>query len=326
LIYTGIWLQRMDNNDMKYYFPFEEDFRDISKIWWLKYDDSGVIMSSRKKLQDNYRIRNITPGGDDKDYYYHPVVIAQCFLGCYNLIVTGYNQSYEYILKANLKWLETNGLKYKNSLLYPFPFSLPVFNQQSGRVSGMYQGQILSCFVRAAYLYDKKIYHPFCEKVWNSFAVSIGKQYGFRYEGKNELWFEEVPQDPPNHILNGYIFAIWGIFDYIKLTANPLAKEAWDKCIKTLKNNISKYDTGFWSNYDLRDSLSSYAYHNRIHVRQLEVLAQLTGEEIFYHYAMKWKGYNRNPLCRIRKSFSSARQTIKRKEVKKTFTKWLRSN
>jgi len=309
---------------MKYYFPFEEDFRNISKSRWLKYNDSGVIMSSRSKLRDNYKIPDALPGNDDNVFYYHPVLIAQCCLACYNLIMSGYSQPYETTLQANLKWLETNGLNYKNSILYPFPFDLPVFSPGSGRVSGMYQGQILSCFVRAVLLYNKETYLPLCDKVWNSFDINIGEQYGFRDEDENELWFEETPQNPPNHILNGYIFAIWGIYDYIELTGNPRAKEEWNKCINTLKNNISKYDTGFWSRYDLIDSLASYTYHNRIHVHQLEILAQMTGEEIFSFYATKWKGYNSNPLCRIRKSYYSARQVIRRKEVNKSLRKWLR--
>ena len=39
-------------------------------------------------------------------------------------------------------------------------------------------------------------------------------------EGDDGAWLEEVVVDPPTHILNGFLWAIWGVRDYAVAVAH----------------------------------------------------------------------------------------------------------
>ena len=60
--------------------------------------------------------------------------------------------------------------------------------------------------------------------------------------------------------------------------------------------NLEKYDTGYWSYYDLKTKfVTDYAYHAKIHIPQLIVLYQITGNERFAAYTDKRKSYLKQP-------------------------------
>ena len=111
-----------------------------------------------------------------------------------------------------------------------------------------------------------------------------------RYDNDGNLWLEEYPTNEPSLVLNGFIYALFGLYDLFRVTNLERVKEDIDLCVKTLRENISKYDTGYWSLYDqLHGELVKYYYQKNVHVPQLEALYDLTREDIFNHYAVKWK-------------------------------------
>lgn len=303
-----------DLADYKYYYPFEDVFADISGIGWLRYDDAGVVMNSKERLKDQYVIsKDDLYQYDSNKFYYHPASIAQCALGTFNLMIRGYDDQYRETFMANINWLLENGIACGESLVYPFPFGLPDFHPDPDWVSGMYQGQVLSALVRAYIITKDNSIYSRCEKIWNSFSPELGKKYGFRFETDNELWFEEAPQLPPKHILNGAIYAIWGIYDLMLLKDDPCLKVEWEKSVNTIRNSLSGYDTGFWSYYDLAGNLASYYYHNKVHILQLRALYEQTSEALFKEYAEKWSCYSSSFRSKALKKLISSYHLLSRK-------------
>ena len=115
------------------------------------------------------------------------------------------------------------------------------------------------------------------------------------------LIFEEFPTNPPSLVLNGYIFALLGIFDYATFWKNSEAKGLFQVAIRGLINNLHRYDTGYWNLYDLHPTrrLASPMYL-KVHVQLLRILANLTGEAVFQETAEKWQKYLPSPICRFR--------------------------
>src|SRR5947208_48969 len=78
-------------------------------------------------------------------------------------------------------------------------------------------------------------------------------------------WFEESIVDPPTHILNGFIWAMWGLHDYALHTGSPEAQRLFEDSTKTLQANLRKFDCGFWSLYEQSGTrmkmLASPFYH-----------------------------------------------------------------
>ncbi len=303
-------------DSFKYYYPYDERYKDISNTPWQLYNRDGVIVVKKLRLRDHYKIELATlfPEEDKEETFYHPVVIANCILGHYNLSVDNKDPRHLDIFWDNIRWLEHNGLKYNNCLLFPFPYGLEQFNPEPNWVSGMYQGQILSCFARAYYLTKDQKYLNYCDWIWNSFELELGKKYGFKFEDHYGLWFEEAPKLPANHILNGFIYALWGIYDYFLVSGKKELEQTWSRGIQTLLNAIKDYDLGYWSLYDLSGTITSY-YYQKVHVIQLLALYKQTHHEIFREFAEKWDHQYHSGYCRFRKRIYHLKQEIERGRI-----------
>ena len=116
-------------------------------------------------------------------------------------------------------------------------------------------------------------------------------------DSRGDVWIEEYIVDPPTHILNGFMWAAWGVYDYFLATADPGAKELFDRAVRTLTNNLEGYDLGFWSLYEqagTRMKMVASPFYHRLHIVQLRIMQRLTGHEAFQHYADRWEGYARS--------------------------------
>lgn len=126
------------------------------------------------------------------------------------------------------------------------------------------------------------------------------------YSGEDIL-FKEFACEPL--VLNGWIFSLWGLFDYYKLTNDSQIKEIYDKSVATLVRYIPLFDIGYWSKYDFGKRICSPFYH-RLHIAQLNVMYDLTGINVFKEYSNKWKSYQDSSIKRKRAFFAKAVQKI----------------
>lgn len=85
------------------------------------------------------------------------------------------------------------------------------------------------------------------------------------------LVLEEVPFMVPKTILNGWIFALYGLYDLAIADDSQEAQETLEATLSALLARLRMYDAGFWSFYDTSGTLASPFYH-RLHIAQLEAL------------------------------------------------------
>jgi hypothetical protein len=109
------------------------------------------------------------------------------------------------------------------------------------------------------------------------------------------VFFEEVAVYPAAHILNGYILALFGLYDYVALTSSPVVAALIEGSLRTLHELIDDYDAGYWSYYDLRFKHLAPPFYHALHVTLLEALARLSGCEHCQLLAFKWDGYRLSP-------------------------------
>lgn len=116
-------------------------------------------------------------------------------------------------------------------------------------------------------------------------------------------WIEEYITEPPTHILNGFIWALWGVYDFYLLTRSEKVRGDYGQLLKTLEENLNQYDAGFWSLYDLSvqkmKNIASLFYH-QLHIIQLEVLHVLSGKAVFKEFQNRWAGYLHHPGHKVR--------------------------
>jgi heparosan-N-sulfate-glucuronate 5-epimerase len=138
-------------------------------------------------------------------------------------------------------------------------------------LSAMAQGQCVSVLVRL-----------FLESGEARFAVSAARGLGpmakpFAEGGVRSYLagspiLEEYPTDPPSHVLNGAIFALWGYYDAWRGLEDGEAGQEFRDCLDTLSESGHRWDTGSWSRYDLYPhpsiNVASPFYH-ALHIDQL---------------------------------------------------------
>jgi hypothetical protein len=243
---------------------------------------------------------------------YNPIAIAQYGLAHYNLYKKSGNQNSRSIFLKQADWLVVNSERNKQGLefwMHHFDFEYKKI-LKAPWYSALAQGQGVSLLSRAYFETKDKKYFLAAKKAFQS-LLKDNNNGGVQYRDENNnVWLEEYIVDPPTHILNGFIWTLWGVYDYYLLTQDSEYKNLLDNCVKTLKKNLQKYDFGFWSLYDLSNqflkNLASPFYH-KLHIVQLEILAIMTGEKYFREIAEKWEDYQKNifkkNLSLIYKSF-----------------------
>ena len=202
------------------------------------------------------------------------------------------------ILKC-IKWLDENKVEFYDSYVWLSPIN-EQYGINEGWISGMYQGQAISLYLRAFQLFNNHEYLKTSEKIFNSFKYDF-KDGGFiRIDKHDCVWFEEYPTNPPSYVLNGFIYGMFGVLDLYRITKRKEIKDLWEECIRTLEVNLPKYDVWYWSIYDqLKQELASFYYQKNVHIPLMKILFNLTGKDIFNQYATKWEKNLKNPFHQI---------------------------
>lgn len=222
----------------KYYI----DCTNIAKNWIGPFDEDGIPLTDYKEFGIQYQ----------------PVGIAQYALGTWGLYLENNDLQYKEKFLHTADWFCDNLLVEDDFGVWEYKFDFPRYNLKAPWSSAMSQGEGISVLVRAYQLTENKKYIEIAKLAINSFKVPI-EMGGVFYKDKEGLvWYEEYPslENEPPHVLNGFIFALFGLYDYYKATESEEALELFNQGIKTLKEKINLWDMGFWSRYDLTDIYS----------------------------------------------------------------------
>lgn len=236
---------------------------------------------------------------------YNPIAIAQWGLGNHTLFLRGENADRKAKFIAASEWLHAH--------LEQNSFGIWVWNHhfdweyrdrlRAPWYSALAQGQAVSLLVRAFHETAEPKYLDSAEQGFESFLRSTTDGGVVFTDENGDLWFEEYLVSPPTHVLNGFIWASWGLHDYYLATGASQARDLFHSAVRTLRNNLSRYDIGFWSLYEQSGTLlpmvASPFYH-RLHIVQLRIMHALTSDNIFAEYADRWEHYTKGRTNRTR--------------------------
>ena len=118
-----------------------------------------------------------------------------------------------------------------------------------------------------------------------------------------ESFPEEYPTEPPSFVLNGAIFALWGFFDVGLGLGDSEASQDFAQGASTLAACIHRWDSGYWSYYDLFPhpvrNLASSAYHH-LHIAQLRAMSRISEHPELERAADRWQGYSESRVNNAR--------------------------
>lgn len=256
-----------------------------------------------KVLYDNDKIPLNEIAGNKKVYF--PITIFQFALGLWDLSLLG-RGDYDWFIKIcnyiigiqeeNGSWDCFSPIKYHHYT-----------------VSSMGQGEAISCLIRA-YTYTGNTDYLNSSRKAVQFMCTEIKDGGTLFKLGDDVIFEEYPnfRGKSSTVLNGWIFSLFGIFDYLKVENDPNIKNIFDQSVDTLYRYITKYDNGYWSLYDLEKRIASPAYHS-LHIALLKVLNEIKTDQNIEVIIQKWDNYQSRRFNRFR--------AITRKIVQKLFSK-----
>jgi len=236
---------------------------------------------------------------------YNPIAIAQWGLGNYNLHLRTKDEERRRKFLNAAHWLCSN--------LERNPQGVWVWNHhfdweyrdrlKAPWYSGLAQGQGISLLLRVHKETGEPALAEAAERAFGAFLKSTQEGGVTFTDDHGDLWVEEYVVSPPTHILNGFIWAAWGIHDYYLATGSSAARDLFAGAVRTLCTNLGQYDAGFWSLYECAGKplpmLASSFYH-RLHIVQLRVMFRLSGERLFADYADRWESYFGSHFNRLR--------------------------
>ena len=230
---------------------------------------------------------------------YNPIAIAQYGLGNYNLYArTGEPERKARFLRA-ADWLRATAEPNRGGLwvwMHKFDWEYRD-TLRAPWFSGLAQGQGISLLVRAYNETGTADYLECAQQAFAAFLVDVQDGGVACRDEANNLWFEEYIVSPPTHILNGFIWAIWGIYDYLLMVEDLRATKLFADAVGTLLRSLPRFDIGFWSLYEqsgMKWPMIASPFYHKLHIVQLRVMHRLTGEPFFEEVADRWQHYQTN--------------------------------
>lgn len=216
---------------------------------------------------------------------------------------------FQYALAAYDLYLQTKEERYKEKLLACADWAIK--NQQADGAwstftyenpehpySSMAQGEGISMLIRAYLITGDKRYMSAINKA-KEFMLKPILDGGTTDYQRDNVYLYEYTYAPL--VLNGWIFSLWGLYDYCKYTNDDNAKKVLTATLHSLKMKLPEYDMKYWSKYDDGKRICSPFYH-KLHIAQLKTMYDLFGDSIYKEFAEKWEGYQ-NSFWKRKRAF-----------------------
>lgn len=214
---------------------------------------------------------------------FFPIDIFQYGLGAYDLYLTTGSNIYKEKFLQCCEWAiekqeKTGGW---NNFFFIYP---------QNPYSAMAQGEATSLLLRGYKETQKDTFLKAAQMSIDFMLKPLEEGGVTSYRDNGDIFLYEYTHLPI--VLNGWIFAIWGLYDISKATNNKKYQDILVKAEKTLEKHLNKFDCGYWSKYDINKKIASPFYHN-LHIAQMQAMYILTQSEIYSLYCNKFNNYQK---------------------------------
>jgi hypothetical protein len=230
--------------------------------------------------------------------------IAQWGLGAYERYLLGEGEDWLAAAKTAARHVLDQQLQ-EGRLRGGWPEPHPhahTFHTGTNWLSGMAQGQCASLLVRVGLATGDDQFVEGAQAGLEPMRVSA-KNGGVLARLEDGIFLEEYPTDPPSFVLNGGIFSLWGAYDVWRAASDDSAGVLFAEACETVSDHIARWDTGFWSRYDLYPhpivNVASVSYHT-LHIDQLDALISLAPSASLEAAAARFRRYATSRIRRAR--------------------------
>ena len=222
------------------------------------------------------------------------VVVAQWGLGAFEHWANGAGEQWlaasrqaaDYLIERQVQGGDMDGAWQHDHLYH-------TYNCDPPWASAMAQGQAASLLVRIGAETGDQRYAQAAARALRPFDRD-SRERGVRTTLAGGPFFEEYPTSPPSYVLNGAVYALWGLYDVGVALDDAEARALFAQGLDVLADNIHRWDLGYWSRYDLyphrRVNVASAAYHE-LHVNQLQAMQLISPRQALSDAAARFSAY-----------------------------------
>jgi len=224
----------------------------------------------------------------DKSFVYFPITIGQVGLAVFHTYLKTKSEEDKNRFLKFADWFYQNAeVTKKLGVRWLTDVSLPQYKNFNVWQSAFSQSRGISILLRAYQITNDDKYAKMAEKALIPFTKSV-TEGGVTSFTKWGHFYEEYTAEVPTLVLNGMIFSLCGIYDFVRVfPKNKVARKIYEDGIQTLKNILPEYDLGYWSRYNLckadwyPEIDPATIGYQRLHITQLDLMYRLTKNEIF---------------------------------------------
>lgn len=228
---------------------------------------------------------------DGNDYYYS-VSIAAYTYDLYNNYFKTNNDATLNKFLFNATWLRDNCIYTEFGFCsYRSFFPLKSYKLTTDWTSAMAQGQAISSLIAAHFITGDDSFAQVAYDAVSAYIYPISAK-GLSSDFNDKLWYEEYgSEEMPARLLNGFLFSLSGVYDFIKAYDEEFSQTVFDIGVDSLKSNIGLFDFKFTSRYDysplnqLASTKSGPDIYHELHIFQLGWLSSITEDEEIESYA-----------------------------------------
>lgn len=237
---------------------------------------------------------------DTGEKIYFSIGIFQYGLASYDLFLKTNDKVYKDKLIACAEWTVENQKANGGWITFDY-------NNPEHPYSSMAQGEAISLLIRAHIVTGEEKFMTAAHKA-KDFMLKPISEGGTTEYTENGAVLHEVTNHPV--VLNGWIFSLWGLYDYCKYFKDVEVIKVFKTTLTALKKQLPEFDVKYWSKYNAGKMICSPFYH-KLHIAQLRVMYELFSDEIYKEYADKWEKYQ--------KSFWKPKAAFVKKAMQKIF-------
>lgn len=235
-----------------------------------------------------------TVGHDEREWWV--ITVAQAALGFWDLRIEGHDVDRPFLRLAD--WLVERAEPFPGGgVVWTVPRPQAKYGLDAGWASAMGQGQAASALLRAHALTGTDAYLETALGALPALATPVARG-GLHNDLDGAIVLEEYPTAQPSAVLNGWIFALFGLHELATVAREPEARELFQRSSAGLVELLPRYDVGWWSLYSLHDHGRqdlAKPFYQRLHPVLLDALALIRPEPLLGQYADRWRAQLTRP-------------------------------
>ena len=225
------------------------------------------------------------------EFYYHPIYICHKAVLFLEAFRTQQDSTYLELARRSIDRLLKESVEFDGAIYYPYRFDHRVHKRDELLIkapwySGMAQGEILGLLVRMFQATGDSIYVDYADRTFKSFLRPRGEYepWTVYFDWRGCYWVEEYPTETPSQTFNGFVYGMYGLYEYYLMRRSEEAERVLQNCLSTIKNYVPLYRRpGRPSFYALGLRHYSLGYHH-VHIAQLRQLYKMTKDPFFENW------------------------------------------